>query len=74
MARGIVLEEFHLTATVGPRTRDPVREAARRALTGRRFQAALRAAISKVRNRLRASSAALDFAFITESRNFFGRL
>jgi hypothetical protein len=50
----ILLEEFHLTATVGPRTQDPVREAARRALTGRQFQTALRAAIRQVRNRFPA--------------------
>jgi hypothetical protein len=50
----IVLEEFHLTATVAPSTRGAVSETARRALNGRRFQAALRAAIRKIRNRFPA--------------------
>ena len=54
MPTRVLLEELHLTATVGSRTREPAREAARRALNGRRFQAALRAAIREVRNRFPA--------------------
>ena len=41
----VLLEEFHLTFTMPGRTPDPVREAARRALNGRRFRAALARAV-----------------------------
>lgn len=54
MPTRILLEEFHLTATVAPGTRDEARETARRALSGRRFRAALRAAVRDVRRRFPA--------------------